>query len=140
MNRVPVTTHILGRLRHARRLLALVVLALGLVHGALAAHFLLVDHERCPEHGDWMHVHAGAPHHPQSLGPLLAGPDADTPDDHDHCAAPTVLGQRLVEPAATRQPSPLTALLDAPRQSRAPPVAVVVSAPLRLAPKTSPPA
>lgn len=129
--------NLLTLLRLARLQRVLVVLALAVTHLAGFTHFALVQHEQCPEHGEWLHVHASAAHAAPSTG--AACQSADSPDDHDHCSAPTALRDRAPAPGLATSsvllafavplhaPSPALGLRGAPQVD------------LRLAPKTSPP-
>lgn len=107
------------------------------------AHFLLVQHAVCAEHGELIELHdrsaaaealhdAAPEHGTQASAPDLEG-------EHEHCQ---LLGRRQQEltlpevagvAVVPRAPESGRALLDAPTAARAP-----VSA-LSLAPKTSPP-
>ncbi len=116
----------------------LVVVLLALSHLAGFAHFALVQHAQCPEHGDWMHVHADQPHAAASAEANWHGQDEI--DGHDHCSAPTALRDRLTPGAPA-----LIATVRAQLLPRPPPPLPHTPQPLtaavwRTAPKTSPPA
>lgn len=124
--------------RFSRTWKTLVVALLAVTHLAGFAHFALVQHEQCPEHGDWMHVHAGAVHAGESAQASWNG--QETADGHDHCSAPTALRDRLTP----RQPTVLVHALALTASPPAPQLASLVDLPprtlWRTAPKTSPPA
>ena len=118
--------------------MAWVVALLALTHLAGFAHFALVEHAQCPEHGDWMHVHAGAAHADGSAHANWHGQDAA--DGHDHCSAPSAFRDRVT----TRQPPVhvhelTTVVLRVPARF-APPRVRGPAVTWRTAPKTSPPA
>ncbi|HEY3447546.1 MAG TPA: hypothetical protein VGK67_14420 [Myxococcales bacterium] len=56
------------------------------------AHYFLVSHEICPEHGESLHAHKGAgslsPALAQVAHPAIAGSNAEGPGefDHEHCS------------------------------------------------------
>ena len=110
-----------------------------------AAHFVLVQHRTCLEHGEWVHeegVAAGKSVVPASVSPeALAVSSADEPvaahGVDDHCAH--AFSRRELLPVADVTYSLLASAPEAPlgvavRDFVRPPVA-----PLRLAPKASPP-
>ncbi len=124
--------------RFSPAVLAFVVALLALTHLAGFAHFALIQHAQCPEHGDWMHVHGGAPHDAASLEANWHG--QDTADGHDHCSAPTALRDRV----SPRQPTLLPVAHAATPLPTSPQLGPIALAAPRLtwrtAPKTSPPA
>ena len=115
-----------------------VVLLLGVANLAGFAHFALVQHEQCPEHGDWMHVHAGAGHAVES--PEATWHDRETADSHDHCSAPTALRDRLTQRHLCVVSRAVQVAVLQPAPQFAPAVVAREQATWRMAPKTSPPA
>jgi hypothetical protein len=126
---------------HGRWLPALLAVALVGAQGAALAHFAIVRHAYCPEHGELIHPdaerHAPAASHASKLPGLSASDEEGRGHEHEHCI---LRGHRreasLSAPAAT-------ALITAERH--APVLAAVAAAPaasplFRLAPKQSPPA
>lgn len=129
---------------------AVVFLALELLMALLGAfHSLEVDHVRCAEHGELIHVE-----HRDEATPVVTGID-ETEErqvapgtsrgehDHDVCMLARVRDeeQTAIAPAddtASRvPPATVTAALVAPASTRAPPTSRRLR--LSLAPKTSPP-
>jgi hypothetical protein len=122
--------------RSSLRLLTALVLLLG--HASGVAHLLLVEHARCPEHGELVHART----HPPSrliLAARTAVSAAPLVDGHadDHCLACATQSQSAGAARVAGRPvmlfvrAPLLAARDeanVPRQRL-----------LSLAPKTSPP-
>ncbi len=130
--------NLMTSLRLSRPGMAFVVVLLALTHTASFAHFALIQHEQCPEHGDWMHVHGGAAHHADGVDANWHS--QETADGHDHCSAPTALRERVAFRALQIPPQrSLPHLLPTAKVATA---ASQLSSPvtLRTAPKTSPPA
>lgn len=129
----------------ARVLVGTVAAALVLLQVQTLAHFFLVPHEFCAEHGELIHGHAegsaaqAATREVAEAG-VLDSAQAGTRHaaGHDHC--PVFVHQRsraVVEPAA-EAPHPVAAApLNAVSAERAAPASVAV---LFFAPKNSPPA
>lgn len=127
-------------LAHGRWLPAVLALALVGAHGISLAHFALVQHAYCPEHGELIHPdaapHAHASAHPTKTPGLYASEEVEQ-GGHEHCA---LLGHRR----EVALPTNSSALLPA----HEPPANVVAGgawapssdARFRLAPKQSPPA
>lgn len=127
--------HLLTDLRLQKPLLALVVLLLGVANLASTAHFALVAHQRCAEHGELTHAHETHTHATQAG--VTAAENAD--DRHDHCGAASVLRERVTPP----QPPQLVEMLDLVLVQKLQPPLLNALLPLpvslRDAPKTSPP-
>jgi hypothetical protein len=133
------------RSRQALPTLAIVLLTLG-AQVATTAHWLLVRHERCEEHGVIIHAdelhgpHADAPDHhalPTDAPGCRAAEKAD--HGHDHCDVALLLRERIDRPAsdltAHAPPSAHTALAQ-------PATVADTRSPLPIlayAPKSSPP-
>ena len=130
--------NLLTVLRKSRVSLVFVVAVLALTQLAGFAHFALVAHEQCPEHGDWMHVHAGAVQADDSPEPTWH--DLDVADSHDHCSAPTALRDRLAMRALVAQPALQTVAILPTLQHDSPAQVLPPRVSWRSAPKTSPPA
>ena len=133
--------------RSVQVFLAIVCAALQL---GVAAHFFLVQHALCAEHGDL--VHADSPHasqvaseraaEAQTNAPVLqTGQALDDAHEHDHCLQSNARGRSVIEAREGR-------LTEAPRAASVPIHAVVRSPEPRalrslklllLAPKNSPP-
>ncbi|HUH01174.1 MAG TPA: hypothetical protein VML75_04215 [Kofleriaceae bacterium] len=107
------------------------------------AHLVVVEHERCHEHGELIHgdgheARSVAPPAPSTATPtarVLPGQSDEADGDHDHCLSATErrdLRLARVEVAATISPDQSDAI---PRTATTP----VVRALYRSAPKTSPP-
>jgi hypothetical protein len=119
------------------------LLALGLVgaQGASLAHFALVKHAYCPEHGELIHPDAeyrapSAERHSSKPG-LYAAEAAEREHGHDHCA---LAGHRRDSALPART---ATSLIQADHRSAVAPdlASVPPSLPrFRVAPKQSPPA
>jgi hypothetical protein len=118
------------------------VLALALLSAQLgaAAHFAVVRHEVCAEHGELVHpdggVHAAAPRGASAF-PALTASEARGGHGHDHCV---VVGTRRQALAASRAEFTCLERDDGrvlPSAALAPPPC---EARFRLAPKQSPPA
>jgi hypothetical protein len=123
-----------------RWLPGMLALALVAAQGAWLAHFALVKHAYCPEHGELVHLDA-APHtavgaHPAKTRGLYAPEEAEQ-GRHEHCA---LLGLRR----EVALPASSSAFLPAydPPTNVVPGVAWAPSSDtrFRLAPKQSPPA
>jgi hypothetical protein len=122
------------------------LLALVLCGGSLgeAAHFLLVQHAICAEHGELIEVHEGShasePSHDTTLEHGTRASAPEEAGEHEHCQLLGLRQQELTLPevaVATAIPQPSAShagLLDAPT------TALVSLSALSLAPKTSPPA
>lgn len=119
-------------------MLCLVAQLLGL------AHLVVVEHERCPEHGELIHgdgraadtVAAPAPSTATTTARVLPGQSDEPHGDHDHCLSATErrdLRLSRVDVAAMISPAQSDAL---PRSATTP---VAARALYRSAPKTSPP-
>lgn len=112
----------------------LLVAAFGIVRGAAQTADALHTHVVCVEHGDLVHMSAGASYSSRSELRALAS------DHHDGCALAA-----FATPPSSPLPAPPFARLDAPApltaDARAPPSATAsTSVPLLSnAPKTSPP-
>jgi len=121
--------------RSSLRFLTALALLVGHVSGV--AHLLLVEHERCPEHGELVHAHARPQSRPSlAAGAVMAPPPQIAADGDDHCLACASQSQS----AGAARPVGRPALL----LVRMPPVAArEANVPRRyllsLAPKTSPP-
>ncbi len=106
-----------------------------------AFHALLVDHERCAEHGEWVHVdrehangHVGARGEPAPDGPVFTAPAA--PDDH--CLICSELRKlALLAPSIPELRTPTLNGDAAPMGRRSPSQSALIYS---FAPKTSPPA
>lgn len=139
--------------RHATRTarLSALVAALACVVTQLAAfaHFALVRHATCPQHGELIHVEADAaavrpsphlaPEPGQDAAALHAGDAADA-HDHDHCVVAVTGREKVLQPFVYLQTSPSMHRVVA--SPRGPPVVLahVAVALLSVAPKNSPPA
>jgi hypothetical protein len=128
-----------------RQLLPRLTLLLGLFCAysqvSSTLHWLLVEHARCADHGEWVHVaeehHAHEAEDATPASPSVAAAERDA-HGHDHC-------QFLVDARSLTPVSRPEALIPSPTESLGPdligpsdcslPVALY-----RLAPKTSPPA
>jgi hypothetical protein len=136
--------------RPRRRVGAVVAVAtLALVGQLLGlAHLFLIEHARCPEHGDTVHVRRGSEDgHADAAAPTtgyaLAGADGDVRPgdaaDHgdDHCQLWTERRDRAPVLTGLSTPMPSYAALDAivPGVAPAPPRPL-----FHLAPKAGPPA
>jgi hypothetical protein len=149
-----------GSAKRVRRDGAPLALVLVLVHlaGTVGGHlhFALVEHERCPEHGELIHAPTGdhASEHAAHADAYVASTASSrVPDEHhasllpnrglshgshDSCALTTALRERATEPGPSctgvTQPPRVGALpsLDSHRYFTA-------RAAYRVAPKTSPP-
>lgn len=140
-----------GRVGRREPILTWLAVASALLHLSFALHFVLVDHVRCADHGEWVH---GAQHdHTQAAGPSLAQVEqssgkvafqrtsGDEGHEHEHCLVQTERRKQLaLAPAvADLTPKPAAAetetravLRKAPRFRSARPI-------YAFAPKTSPP-
>jgi len=131
--------------RAARVGVGALVSLLTLLQLGSAAHFLLVPHEFCPEHGELVHSHHS--HHSHHLGSLAAPssasavrqPAADSSDEleHDHCLVSLHQRARALSPPvqqsdllAVRKVQPALPVLEV-----LPPAVPL----LAVAPKNSPP-
>jgi hypothetical protein len=144
---------ILAQMRVRRSSIATLLVAIGLVGAQVVGllHLVLVEHERCAEHGEMIevrgevqiHAHAQRPASPALAGARAAAVTAaetgSPAHDHEHCLV--LLGRRTSGP-----PAPAAAIVASVGTS---PIVVVssscVAAPrgpplYRLAPKSSPPA
>ena len=130
--------------RIARSLLALLCIA---GHVGAVAHYAIVRHEVCPEHGELVDAHGGPDDHRPATDahgsssdvPLIAASaDGDAHGDHDHCALAcerrdhALIGANVVVALA-------------PPADVGPPLSVTLLSHrsisiLQLAPKASPPA
>jgi hypothetical protein len=130
------------------RLLVLVTVAFTFASQSSSfAHFLLVEHAVCPEHGDWIHADELAAHtansseaaqHEGTSTGWTTLPLEDS-HEHEHCAVSSERRHQLVVQANSAVLSPPPRFVQAavgPPRTR-----VVRPVPLfRLAPKNSPPA
>jgi hypothetical protein len=114
--------------------------ALALLAGQLSSvvHLLVVQHQRCPQHGELVHAAEGTPlaSSPRVGDGAALGP-AESPEGHghDHCLYLIHRPEVMAPPGAGAL---VTVLADAPFLDKI--VARPASFPLfRLAPKTSPP-
>ncbi len=114
-------------------------LALALGQVAAAAHFALVRHATCLDHGLAVHVGAesGHAHHPKTSSPAWVEGDDSSDHGHEHCAVAAVRRDAPAEVGAPRSATlcargPLAAM---PERAGAPGSDAV----WRLAPKQSPP-
>jgi hypothetical protein len=114
-----------------------------LLQGSSGGHMLLVEHTRCAEHGELVHVDEGH-HHPgawrvETDGAAFLGTSNEGSDEaHEHCA-PVVDREDGLLHVTAAQCSPSLAGPDQPAMStRAP--APVDRRRFRIAPKNSPPA
>jgi hypothetical protein len=128
-----------------RQLLPRLTLLLGLFAAysqvSSTLHWVIVQHVRCADHGEWVHVGEGHPaheaEHATHTSPSVAAADADT-HGHEHC-------HLLVDPR-TFAPIPAPkVVLSAPGESMGPGLMRPADAGRQialyeLAPKTSPPA
>ncbi len=130
-----------------RSLAALVALVLTASSLGQIAHFLLVPHAICAEHGELLELHdddavAAAPAHearkPGDARPTqVSNPDAI--ESHDHCQLLARSQRELALPVVPScEPAPAPSLRVAANQAVAV-AALGQQAPLSLAPKTSPP-
>ena len=126
--------------RPSLTLLTAVALLVG--HLSSVAHLLLVEHQRCPEHGELIHT-TRAPARPASAGPghgvqavAAAGNAVDGHND-DHCLACATENPTAGAARASARPLILSVQGKAPSAfDRLTPSRTYI---LRLAPKTSPP-
>lgn len=131
-----------------RALAALLAAWLGLSSLAEVAHFMLIPHAVCAEHGELIELshdsHDAEAHAAAAASEPEAEQDgarlgATNSDEHDHCQALATGQRELLLPGAVA-----TALVPAPSASRANVTPITLTtptlAPLALAPKTSPPA
>ena len=111
------------------------------------AHFALVRHATCPQHGELIHVDGEtatarpSPHLTPDAGQDAAALHADDETHgHDHCAVAVTGREKALQPFVHTQPLPSTYLVVA--SPRGPPVVLahVAVALLHFAPKNSPPA
>jgi hypothetical protein len=134
---------------HRRSLLLGLIVPLALLAGQLSAvvHSMVVQHQRCPEHGELVH-RVQTPGRAESLPPsdarhhsmaVVAAQAVADPHDDDHCLS--LVGRRETTGPSARASADLgfpprnaltVAAADASRERGA--------QLLRLAPKTSPPA
>ena len=122
-----------------------VLTAAALLAGQLSAlvHVLVVDHQRCPEHGELVHaslrrspIHATGPV-PVGRATGVAPADAATEDPgDDHCLSLAHRRETLVRAAVDEMPFVVQAAVRALASPRA---VVPVPRLWMLAPKTSPP-
>jgi hypothetical protein len=127
-----------------RCLLTLVALFYATEHASVVAHFALVQHVVCDEHGELMDVDVAtfamsASEARPSSEPAWAKSPAPAGHHHEHCNVLAHLRQQLPVPIFAGLPARVAAvpeLASAPFES-APPLAVPL---YRLAPKNSPPA
>lgn len=136
-----------ARLGLAEWIAPLLALPVVLVHLAgtvgVDLHFALVDHERCPLHGEMVHgsqaAHTAAPASDTEAANGAAIQDGTSAEDgHDVCSLTTALHRRALGPQSKSMQ-----LVQAEREAAQPPDC---TAPLlisrcvyRVAPKTSPP-
>jgi len=127
---------------HMRRILTMVLpglVALALVaQFSQAAHFVLVKHSLCSEHGELVH---GGPRHlakdPSGGKPNSVSASAhDDAKDHDHCPALLNDKNRVVPPASAEIIHVVPLPPDVAMVDTLAPIVVDV---LRSAPKNSPP-
>lgn len=137
-----------GRCSTARRAAPLLALPVILVHLAgtvgVYLHFALVQHRRCPQHGELIHAEKGEqapaarPIRSATSDPAAEQGDGPARDSHDPCNLTMALRQRAVEPrpelAGTSEPACQLEL--APTED-SPSLAGRTG--YRVAPKTSPP-
>jgi hypothetical protein len=104
-------------------------------------HALLVEHRRCAEHGEWVHVdgeheegHAGAPGEPAPDAAVFSAPGAED----DHCLICSELRKvALLPPSIPELRAPPLDAEAAPSGRKSPAISARVYS---FAPKTSPPA
>ena len=144
----PAVQPIPERGRHAtspalRALATFVALLLTLSALGQVAHFLLVPHAICGEHGELLELSERAAHTPtghvdRSSDPGTRVVASHIPADHDHCQV-LARGQREQAgpeaPSLVVPPASIAGALTAARQAAAHPTLAALS----LAPKTSPP-
>jgi hypothetical protein len=106
-----------------------------------AAHLALVHHERCPEHGEWVHARehqaeldAGSTQGAPGLEATVA--QGGLEDDHDHCFALSERRDATLSSSSADQLPGLTIDTDAGRSQGSQHIAASLYA---FAPKTSPP-
>jgi hypothetical protein len=144
---MPLTVHSSPR-RGAcvrRQLIARLTLLVGIfcvfsqVSGAL--HWVLVEHARCAEHGEWAHVgegehaHSDAPTAPASVSVQAGGTDEH---GHDHCDFLRTPRELTLAPSA-RALLPVPRVVGSSGQVRCSDSKATIAR-YELAPKTSPPA
>ena len=130
--------NLLTSARLSRLGMALVVALLAVTPLAGFAHFALVEHAQCPEHGEWMHVHGGTAHAVASA--QTNWHSQEVADGHDHCSAPTALRDRVTPRQPTVQTETLVLTVRQPAPQFPPAPVATRHASWRTAPKTSPPA
>lgn len=108
-------------------------------------HFALVEHERCPEHGELVHADgvAASPDLSSSptgvhSGPTAAPGNRDSRDSHDPCSLTAALRQRAFAPDADAGAQIEELFEPAPGPAAESPF-LAARARYRVAPKTSPP-
>ena len=126
-----------------RRACALAGLLAVILQGSAGGHMLLVEHARCPEHGELVHADATHHHALSVLGKARAvtlegDGDHDSDTAHEHCALTADRRDAVVALGGTR----VSALASNAFERAAPFLERFVPAParFRIAPKTSPPA
>jgi hypothetical protein len=114
-------------------------------HAASFAHFLLVAHRVCPEHGELLHGGASTSHPGSRLrvserrSSVLAGARAQAAFSHDReqCEASTIDRMRAIAAPTEALAGPSPFEIIAGSAAPAPPASEVAL--YRIAPKTSPP-
>lgn len=104
-------------------------------------HWLVVEHVRCAQHGEW--IHAGEEHATDAAeasasgdGPALLIGDSAESDAHEHCAVGSERRKQAWLPPSTPGPRPVAQLSPA---SSARSASLVSTRVHLFAPKTSPP-
>jgi hypothetical protein len=144
---MPLTVHSNPRqgawVRH--QLIAPLTLLVGIfcafsqVSGAL--HWVLVEHARCAEHGEWVHVGEGEQAHSDAAtAPASVSVEAEGTDEHghDHCDFLRTPRELTLAPSA-RASLPVPRVVGSSGQVRCSDSKATIAR-YELAPKTSPPA
>lgn len=125
-----------------KRLLPMLVALTVVAQVAQAAHFVLVAHSVCAEHGELVHhahdddTHAVTQHEDEDAPNALYAAHVEDADQHDHCSTVSEQRQRIV-PDRIESPQVAESALPTPVVTEH--VAVVVLDCLDVAPKSSPP-
>ncbi|HEY6080375.1 MAG TPA: hypothetical protein VIW29_16285 [Polyangiaceae bacterium] len=130
-----------------RALAALAALLLAASSLGQVAHFLLVPHAICAEHGELLELHDGEHRAAEAGAEALTPDDATSPraaapdavESHDHCQLLARSQRELALPVATAFEAPLAPSVCAPSLLHAAAEPTGQLAALSLAPKTSPP-